>query len=116
MDDGRWTMDDGWTMDDFGHWLFVTRHFKCVVLNHRVRQQSLAHIIYQPFGCHVLGERRGGRLTVPARFVEPVADVLFVEADLALACLVFVYFPEARGVGGEEFVYDDQLAVQEAEF
>src|SRR5438270_5789291 len=56
---------------------------------------------------YVLGQSGCRRLAVPARFEQPVADILFVEADLALPEPVLLDLPEAGGVGGEHLVNHD---------
>jgi len=56
-----------------------------------------------------------GRLLVPLDGFEEVAHVLLVEARLAVSLLVEVRRPEARGVWCQRFVYEDKLAVKNAE-
>src|ERR1700681_2591449 len=53
---------------------------------------------------------RGRRLLVPAGGVEPVADILLVEGDGLFAGHPVLDVPVAGGVGGEDFVDEQQLA------
>src|SRR4051812_15255057 len=55
------------------------------------------------------------RLLVPIDALQIVAQKLFVEARLAAAGLVLVGGPETRGIGGEQFVDEDQPTVKHAE-
>ena len=66
-------------------------------------------------GDDVGGEHGAGWGFVPVEGFEVVADELLVEAGLATAGGVLVGGPEARGVGGEDFVYEDQPSVAHAE-
>src|SRR3954466_11371869 len=59
------------------------------------------------------GEFGGGGGFVPGLGFEVVADELFVEGGLVVAGFVVVGGPEAAGVGGEDFVDQDQAAVGE---
>src|SRR5206468_897365 len=52
---------------------------------------------------------RSGRPLVPARRLEPVADVLLVEARLRATGRVRRRVPEARGVGRQELVDEEQV-------
>src|SRR5215211_1594536 len=61
---------------------------------------------------HVVGERRGRRRLVPARARGPVAHVLLVEARLAVAGLVALRRPEARGVRRERLVAEHDRPVR----
>src|SRR5215217_2781978 len=64
---------------------------------------------------HVGGELGAGRFLVPGERLEPVAQVLLVEALLVAAFGVILGGPEARGVGREHLVDEDDLAVLRAE-
>src|SRR5690348_11737286 len=58
-------------------------------------------------GRHVIRQRRGGRLFVPANGFQIIADVLFIERFLALPRLVLVRRPEAGGIWSQNFIRDD---------
>src|SRR5437764_5480622 len=60
---------------------------------------------------HVLGQLGCRRRLVPTRARGPVAHVLLVEARLTVAGLVAVRRPEARRVGREHLVAEDDRAV-----
>src|SRR4029450_6576629 len=62
---------------------------------------------------HISRRKRGnGRLLVPADPLEVVAHELLVEARLSASGLVLRLWPEARRVGREDFVDQDQLATR----
>src|SRR5947209_18866092 len=59
---------------------------------------------------HVVGQARGRARLVPARGVEPVADILLVERGLGAAGLISVLRPVARAGGREGLVDQEELA------
>ena len=65
---------------------------------------------------HIVGQCRRRAVFVPGGRFQPVADELLVERRLALARTVLIGRPEARAVGREHFVDQDQLAVDLAPF
>ena len=53
---------------------------------------------------------------VPVESFEIIADELFIETGLAAASLILVGGPEAGGIRGEDFVDQEQLAIEQTEF
>src|SRR5213596_3716385 len=64
---------------------------------------------------HLVRQRRRRRLSIPLSLLlqarQVVAQRLLVEAWLALARLIAVGRPKPRGIGSEDLVDDDQVAV-----
>src|SRR5579883_3630331 len=63
------------------------------------------------FGDDFVGQLGRGRGLVPAGGLQVVADVLLVEALLVLSSLVLVGRPVATGVGREQLINQDELAL-----
>src|SRR4051812_20003953 len=59
-------------------------------------------------GDDTLRQARGGRSFFPRLRLQPVADELLIKTFLLVTRRIFVGGPEAAGVGGEDFVDQDQ--------
>ena len=64
---------------------------------------------------HVFRERRHGRLLVPMDLFQVVADELLVEARLRPPGVILVLRPVARGIGCQNLVAENDLAVELSE-
>src|SRR5689334_21232298 len=63
---------------------------------------------------HLAGQRGRRRLLIPARTLQPIPDVLLVEAWRRATRRVVSDRPEARGVWGQQLVNQDELAIEQA--
>src|SRR5690349_5697167 len=73
-------------------------------------------ILRARLGDHFARQRGAGRILVPVEGLEVIADELLVEAGLALAGFIFAGGPEARGIGRQHLVDQDELALEETKF
>ncbi len=73
------------------------------------------HIFRGSFLHDIGGQHRAGRSFIPRQRFEIIADELLVEAGLAFAGRVLVGGPEARGIGRQHFINQDQLPLEHAE-
>lgn len=99
--------------------MFLLRFFPHFILESKLGagQNAVGFEIFVLGGFdHLLGQGGRRRGLVPRLSGQPVAEVLLVEARLALARLIALGWPEAGGVGRQHFVDEDQLAVDHAEF
>src|ERR1017187_5504504 len=83
----------------------------------RFARQALVSLAVLAAGLsdHLGPKPRRGRRPVPVEHIQVIAEALLVEAWRVRAGLVAVGGPEARGVGRQHLVDENDPAIQEAE-
>jgi hypothetical protein len=73
-------------------------------------------VSFSGLGNDLLGKPGGRRLLRPGQALQVIPQELLVKALLRAAGLVSIHGPESRGVGREDFVNENEVAVLEALF